>query len=343
MSFREELELAWRRVEATRIFGAGNIRLVETGVSSQIGSVLVGLDSRGRRHLCLPTTGSELGEKDTQSRGVIIEVVPLLEGSQPRPFVDVLCRDPKLNPLFAIVAADMLEAVKETPNAPFSTCQAILERWRQLLEKEHISLLSVEALGGLFAELLVLESLVSIHPDALSSWHGPESDVHDFVCGGVDIEVKSTRSPVANVVEVSDLTQLDSSGGVSLYLAFHRIHLAPGRGRSVPSIVYDLLELGVDRAELVRKLREYGYDQRDEGRYLDLTFDLLEERWHRIDDAFPRLGRVSFIAGHPPPEVKKIRYALDLAGVGGALGEAERRAVLNAAATLGGDRVVPEA
>lgn len=335
MSIREDLELAWKSVEGTKVSDP-KIRLLETTVSTVIGKVLVGLDARGRRHLCLPTTPDELGERDAASRGVLIDTVNLLEGETPKPFVDVQCRDAKLNPIFSVVAADILEAVRTAPAAPFKTCHSILDRWRQLLEKERPSLMSAEELGALFAELLVLEQLAAIDPAALSSWRGPERDLHDFVCGPIDIEVKSTRSAVASVIEVSDLRQLDSTPGVKLYLAFHRIHMAPGRGRSVPALVDDLRELGLDESELFRRLLEYGYDQRDSERYVDLTFELLEERWYVVDDAFPRLVPSAFLPGHPKPEVKKIRYAVDISGATGILTEGEKASVVAAAATMEG-------
>lgn len=332
MSVREELELSWKAVETAKVPAEDKIRLLETAVSTVIGKVLVGLDARGRRHLCLPTTAAEVGLKDRLSRGVVIETLELEAASGPRPFVDVLCRDAKLNPIFSIVAADMLEAVRTSPAQPFSTCHSVLERWRMLLEKERPALMSLEELSGLFAELLVLEALGAINPRVLSSWRGPDRDMHDFVCGPVDIEVKSTRSAASDIIEISDLHQLESAPGVNLYVAFHRVHLAPGRGRSVPSVIDDLVELGLDEPELFAKLGLYGYDPRDAEKYLDLPFELLEERWYPVDSKFPRLVPGSFITGKPPAEVKKVRYSLDLSGVKDRLDGAARDAVITRAA-----------
>jgi hypothetical protein len=336
VSTREQLELSWKTLEQRGKTGPGSIRLLETGVSTRNGKVLVGIDGRGQRHLCLATDKSELGQKDSQSRGVFIEVLELIQDEKPVPYVDVQCRDSSLHPIFAVMVSDMLDAVGQAGNAPFSTCRTVLERWRRLLLKERSSLLSREELGGLFAELLVLERLTSIRPDALRGWKGPARDLHDFVCGSVDLEVKSTQSASAYSIEISDLLQLEPPPSGSLYLGFHRIHLAPGRGRSVPAVVDDLLELGASQTELFEKLSQYGYDLRDSEAYVDQTFELLEERWFEVGSTFPRLGRSSFKDGLPPVQVRKIRYTLDLAGVTGILTSEEVASVMKTAANLGG-------
>ena len=336
MSLRERLENSWDAAAKADPAGKGLLTLQKTGVSTNFGMVLVGLDSEGRRHLCLPTSDAEIGSRDDHSRGVIIQAITLLENSVPRPFVDVLCKEASLNALFSIVASDMLDSVTKDPERPFIVCQETLNLWRQLLENERVTFMSKEEIGGLFTELLLLEKLATIRPTALISWQGPDRGLHDFVCGGMDIEVKSTRSPSSYNVEISDLNQLAIPKDVALYLVFNRIRSSPGRGRSLLDIIDIIIRLGVDRPEFFRKLQLYGYDQRDAEHYRQLTYELCEECWFKITPLFPRIVNESFCEGRPPKEVKKIHYTLDLAGIAEPLTETMRADVLERAATMGG-------
>ena len=48
-------------------------------------------------------------------------------------------------------------------------------------------------------------------------WRGPKKALHDFVCGAIDIEVKSSLRTTETIIEVNDLKQLDPpDGGLAL-------------------------------------------------------------------------------------------------------------------------------
>jgi len=302
----------WADVEGKGRPSPEKLLLVEAGKASGTCAVLVGIDGQGRRHLCVSAEKEKPGQADRYSRGVTIEIRELLHDGRPQPYVDVICLIPELNELFAIVTGEMLGALQLDCASPFRKCHDVLERWRALLEKERSDLLLREELAALLAELLVLERLTATEPRALQGWLGPEKALHDFVCGRIDIEVKCTLRTSGRIIEVNDLAQLAAPPDGDLYLGVIRLQYAPKRGRSVPDVIEVLLERGVDQALLFHRLALVGYDPDFATAYRATTFEVVEEFWYRIDDAFPRITAASFRAGLPPPAVTKVSYILNL-------------------------------
>jgi len=310
-----KISTMWRELEALGVPTQAKLRLQEA-LELRGASVLVGIDGAGHRHLCIPAPKEEEGLQDRQSRGVSIEVRGLLSPGEVQLYVDVECTLPSLNELFVVLVTEMLDVLVLDPERPFAACHGVLERWRELLEKPATPLLGREQLTGLMAELLVLEALVRHRSAAVVGWTGPEKAVHDFTCGTVDIEVKSTLRTTGRLVQVHDLSQLEPPKSGALYLAFFRLRSSPGRGRAVPEQVDTIADLCADRALLFRRLSAAGYHQDSRASYEKVTFEVAEELWYLVDDEFPRLHQgVSFMPGQPHPSITKISYLLDLDGV----------------------------
>ena len=316
MTSRPKVGQIWKEIEGDGVPPSARIRLRPAGTVGDGIQVLVGIDGLGHRHLCVPSPESDLGSQDRYSRGVTIEVRELHDGQGPRPYVDVECLMPALNELFAVVSEEMLDTLAVSPSKPFSVCHDVLERWRELLEKEKSPLLGREQLAALLAELLVLERLVRIRGTSVAGWVGPEKAVHDFMCGSVDLEVKSSLRTTGRIIEVHDLAQLDAPAGVALYVNFLRLRFAPQRGRSVPIVIDSILTNCADQRLLFDRLALAGYDPEQRAAYEASTFEVLEDLWYRIDDGFPRLTPRSFVDGGPPAAVTKVGYTLDLDATG---------------------------
>jgi hypothetical protein len=311
MSSPRKVALLWRELEDAGLPSAEKLRFKEAGTVGAL-PVLIGVDGLGHRHICVPAPDADRGKHDTHSRGVSIEVRELMAGKNRRQFVDVRCSLPGLNALFSIVADEMLGQLERDSAHPFNACHEVLERWRELLERQRGALLGREQLAALMAELLVLERLVQRHGRAIEGWVGPEKSVHDFICGNVDVEVKSSLRTAGRVIEVHDLAQLEAPAGGKLFLNFTKLRFAPGRGRSVPEIVDHIAETCSDKPQLFERLALAGYDPVDRTAYEQSTFEVVEDLWYLIDEGFPRLTRRSFVPDQPPPAVTKISYTLDL-------------------------------
>jgi hypothetical protein len=307
-----QLSEKWRQIEQSGALSAAAIRFLDTGTTFPTGPVLVGVDGLNQRHLCIPAPSGELGREDKRSRGVTIEVRPLLnpQGHEV-PFVDVHCRKPELNALFETVSMDILAASERKPDSPFITAHNILERWRELLEPVESGPLGPKQLSALLAELLLLERLGRKTTPPVKFWLGPERGPHDFVCGHVDFEVKSTLSTTRREVEVHSLAQLIESPETRLYLWWVRLRLSPGRGMTVPQTVDQLVARGVDAPTLMKKLKLAGYVQNDALGYRNIEFEVIESALYAIDNAFPRLTTASFVGG-VPLAVARIDYTINL-------------------------------
>lgn len=307
-----ELGALWRSIEDSGPLAPGSIRFLTTDLVLPTGAVLAGVDAQGHRHLCIPGRTEELGGKDEGSRGVTIEVRPLRDpAGRERAFVDVLCRRPDLSALFEVVAADILAEALKAPSSPFTVAHQVLDRWRELLEPDDEKCLGPSELAAILAELLLLEQLGQVGVPPLSTWRGPQKETHDFVCGGIDFEVKSTLTTTGRKVEIHGLSQLTPAPGAQLYLWWVRLRVSPGRGTSLPATVERLVSLGIERAQLLKRLKEVGYQQRDASRYASISFETIESDLYRVDDAFPRLTEASFTDGLPP-QVTRVDYTLTL-------------------------------
>jgi len=81
----------------------------------------------------------------------------------------------------------------------------------------------------------------------------------------------------------------------------------------VPDVIEVLLERGVDQALLFHRLALVGYDPDFATAYRATTFEVVEEFWYRIDDAFPaNHGGIVSRGTCPPPAVTKVSYILNL-------------------------------
>ncbi len=308
-----------RLAEAWAVLGAAaasetTIRVEPAGVAVPDGDVLAGLDVHGRRHLLVPVAASAAFREDRRSAGVQIRRTVLEDAGVDLEFVDVICLVPRLNDLFAEVAADMLETLLLDPGDPPSSCHEILERWRELLEKPDPRLLGPQQLAGLFGELLLVRELVERNPaNGIDAWMGPSRSQHDFARGGLAIEVKTTTVREGRVVEIHGAEQLEQPSGGELFLSFVRLDVEAG-GSSVPELIDSIFELGAERRTFLELLARGGYDASKAVEYEHPRFVIRERRLYEVKEDFPHITASSFHTGGVPPGVLRIRYDVDLTG-----------------------------
>ena len=231
-----------------------SVKLLSTGAATTEGDILIGVDSRGRRHLVVPAPEEASEQRDDSSRGILVEVRPYIYGNRERLYCDVSCRLTDLNDIFSEVADDMIsELLRESEDSPYTVCIRVLERWRQLIERVPSETLSLQKQAGLLSELLILRDLAEFSPAALRSWAGPEGGRHDFISSEADIEVKSSTQPNSLRAHVQSLDQLDQAESAALYLHFVSFRAPTGQGLTIPDLVAELKDLGINSADLYRE------------------------------------------------------------------------------------------
>jgi hypothetical protein len=170
----KDLSDIWRNVEGSGPLPKEQLRFLDIGEELNGHAVLAGLDALGHRHLCIPTTATDEGKANAESRGVSLGVRELLDPHKREVlFVDLECKKPELNPLFEAVAVDVLEACRKQPGSAFGAAAAALARWRDLLEPESDAILGIKELAALFAELTFLLKLANGSSPPLACWKGP--------------------------------------------------------------------------------------------------------------------------------------------------------------------------
>lgn len=292
-----------------------SIRVRDSDVTLDVGTVLHGLDTDGRLHLLVPLAGGESPLTDERSAGVQLRAVTLATGGGHVSYLDVSCQLPHLNPLFCEVADEMLEEMRRDPSRATHACQVVLDRWRELLERRRSRLLGPEQLLGLLAELLVLEKLARRDTGgALALWTGPQGHRFDFVSGNNGLEVKSSSSREGRTAEIHGDRQLEAIPGGELHLIYMRLEPRAEGGETVPGVISRLIASGVSRLQLLETLEGVGFYLSDRTAYERVGFAVLEELTYPVNEDFPRIIPSSFASGSTPPGVSHIRYRVDLSG-----------------------------
>lgn len=226
---------------------------------------------------------------------------------------------------YSLIASivDRLEQGDEVARA----IDRVLRTYRDLLSGR--PRLSTEQQLGLFGELEVFLHLVETlgERDAAQAWLGPDSEEHDFVLGGVDLEVKTTRSERREHV-IGALGQLTATPGRGLYLVSLQYTSAglAHSGETLPQRVARARDaLGETLTAFDDKLRSLGWNDRD-------AFDVYPDRYLRrsapraylVDDAFPAItdGDLSMLTRRPELIVS-VSYRVDVTTLDHALAPSE--------------------
>jgi hypothetical protein len=303
---------AWRVLQDTGVATRGEFRVYVSDDSSAQGPVLFALDNLGLRHLLIPIRAGVSVEPDEKSSGVRLSARELMDGGVASHFVDVACLKGHLAEVFGHLADEIVEELRGDPGRPATVGRRVLNRWRELLERERPGVLSEGALTGLFGELLILRDLVAQDPAAVRCWIGPSSTRFDFLRGASALEVKTTTSHDQLIVHIHGIEQLDPPAGGDLHLAVVGVERTNAGGHSIPSIISEIRLLGIDALELSSKLDTAGYSEHDAKHYDEIRFMVRFRRLFKVGDDFPRIVRRSFGSGDVPSGVSEVGYSINL-------------------------------
>src|SRR5262245_9612245 len=306
---------AWKDLRAGGRILSGEYRVCETGTVLSSGKVLFALDEKDRRHLLIPLAGDEKATEDRKSSGVQILLRELLENQERRRFASVVCHKPHLYEPFSVLTGEMLARLKaDRDSPPVHVCRRVLDRWRELLEKEASPLLGAETLTGLFSELWHLREVVRLNPDRVEIWLGPDGARHDLSTGSTALEVKATLKRHGRVFLIKGHDQLEPPEGGTLYLAAMKLEMVQSGGESIPELITSIRSLGVDYHLLLTKLARVGYDVEDSAAYNSVRFTVNEDRVYEVNQDFPRIVSASFAGDALPAGVVRLDYQIDLSG-----------------------------
>lgn len=270
--------------------------------------VLLGIDSLGQRHLLVPAA-TESVATDRASQGAVLAQRLLTHGKDDVVYADLYCTIPRLDLVFERLAMDVVLRLEKQPSQPVDTVRMALDDWRALLRSAGQGV-DRETVVGLIGELEVLRLLANHDaPAALNAWRGPTKSVHDFVCGGSELEVKTTVSVDGNFVAISNLDQLDPALVDRLHLAV--VHAREDdAGPTLDDRLDELIRLGVPRESLLTKTKDAGYVYESDPQ-INTRYTVRGVRVWRVDQRFPGL-RSSDLSVDRRRGVAKVQYELAL-------------------------------
>jgi len=281
-------------------------------VQLDAGHPLIGLDSDLNRHLLLPILPGTYVAADRKSSGLHLFGATWSENGKPIDVVDIVCLKPHLNDLFCEITYEILSALGTERERPDRAGRKVIARWREFLSQDAGNIPDDAAVVGLTGELLILTKLAQRSSDALRSWTGPEGGKHDFVGSHCSIEVKSTLRRQGIIIAVNGAEQLLSMTGKNLFLSVLQFEQVTSGGVNIAGLIDGLVELGVDRMEILRKTSLVGFGPDVIASLRDKQFNLLAAKHYVVDASFPRITPESFVGGQVPARITALAYSIDL-------------------------------
>ncbi|GAA1840594.1 hypothetical protein GCM10009772_17810 [Pseudonocardia alni subsp. carboxydivorans] len=300
------LEELWSTAAAQPVVSL--FRTAEAGVATSRGPVLVGVRDTGARHLLVPIDPRHTLQEDVDGRAVTLRRQELEDETSFRVYASLALVDDRLGDLFTALCAEALTRIDATPDRAVTALRKTLADWRSLLSGSRRTLTPAE-LAGLYGELTVLLALLIRDPGAVAFWTGPFRSRQDFHRADIALEVKSTTSVESRSIRIHGVGQLDGGDG-RLLLTWLR--LRTDRGRSVPDLVDEVLQVADDEAAFLSALRECGYQASEREVYARRVFEVVEQRTFDVGPGFPRVTTAGLVGDATLAGLANIDYDVDL-------------------------------
>jgi hypothetical protein len=308
---RDVVEDRWKALKASKAPSRTAMVTSPVPVETPQGSLLVGIDAEGRRHLLVPLGPRQSLEPDVTGRAVHLLVRPFEDSTHFRYYADLVLLDVSLAEVFTSLCEDVLVAVGRNPLRAVRALRQVLHAWRSLLAGAQ-GPLGPQVLTGLFGELSVLRTLLQKDSGVATSWHGPSGAAHDFHLGVNAIEVKVTTSPKGRMIQVHGTDQLEEPVGGTLMLVWFRLIPNTMSGLSVPGLIDQVIELADDALPIRRALADVGYREVDREIYSGIRYEIAEQVNYRISNGFPRIIQGSLTGDARLGGLSNLIYSVDL-------------------------------
>jgi len=316
LRLRELLEALWDRLDRQAVVANDSaLTTVELGVRTPHGALRLAVDREGMRHLLVPLGPGDRIDDDVRSSGVRLTTRTLSSDNEPPVrYADIACRRRDLTGTFTGLVADLAGLIGTEPRRAPSLVVRTLHAWRLLLGGNS-GKWTVPRLAGLFAELAVLERLLSVNARAARTWLGPLGCPQDFRSVHHSVEVKGTVSAEGRVVRIHGVDQLEAPSDGTLTLAWLRVMDSTGpEARSIPDMLAACRDKSDDLSALESRVAALNLPLGDDGPTNQLGFVVTEQCWYEVTGDFPRIVPQNFIDA-VPAGVHGLEYRIDLDSV----------------------------
>ena len=311
MSTRSAIE-AWRFLrERGQTGGTVEVPSILSGADADTGPVRFALGSAGEGRILLPIGTSEKVPAIPQTPTLqIIDEIYSFDDKSWR-FLDLTCLTAELDAVFGEVADEIVRRIADG-NSSLKACLSTLGEFRMLLMPRQ-SKVGKHEIIGLVGELLLLDRLLDMNPDACDLWRGPLAERHDFRGGKVAAEVKTSGRTANEVMKVTSIDQLLEPASGKLCVVRYTLEETAGGSCSIARLFASAASKSSDPLRLRDLLARMECPDPQAEDWNTVSFDLEEARSYRIDDNFPRIVPRSLADGGLPSGVDAISYSVDLA------------------------------
>ncbi len=279
------------------------------------------IDNEGTRKvfLSMPQNIDFKQDKRSASIQVLKSVNEFLK--EKKQYIEICCLNPdksefiynKFNTLISMI----FTTIKYDNLDNYTAVKKTIQEWRDFLRMAKKRFLKLDEIRGLIGELHFLNDLLNIDKSLFESWHGPESERHDFRRNDVSIEVKTSSSKNKKTAVIGSVEQLEMPDNSELYCQFYQLE-QDDKGFSIPALIdniknnHDISEIDIER-----KLNDLNYDFNDRKYYEEEKnkFRILNNNFFTVNDNFPRVISKSFKENKVPRSVTNLSYTIDLSGL----------------------------
>jgi hypothetical protein len=300
----------WAELRAARPNVEDALATREVVRDGQGTGILMGMDQQGDLHLLLPVAEGPRVAEPPDLTGLRVRRRITADGS----FLGLLASAPHER-VFSPFCRQVIDAVHIDGRDPWAAVATAIREWQSAFRPGRQAMTRA-AQVGLAGELLILQRILFpvLGPQAVFHWAGPDRERHDFVVGGVRLEVKATRGN-RHEHEISRLDQLWAAEGDRLFLASVQLEETQGGHLTLAVLIDEILEAIAADSSAVDDfmLKLFSLDWDDEMRRSGelMKFNPRDATLHEVDDAFPRL----LPDFRPPNGVIAVRYTISLANL----------------------------
>lgn len=271
------------------------------------------LDGAGCPRVLLPLAPREAAPRlDLGSSLKIGELAMMERGANTR-YVEVVCKEPALEQVFADVIQEILDRITTGVNTA-TACATTAEEFSRLFLRDSSLKIDKARIMGLVGELLCLNALLAVNPASWRTWVGGDGNRNDFRCSDHGVEVKTTAGGAMSA-SIASLQQLEVAPKGSLLFLLYRLDPTQNGSITIQTLVLQALDRCSNRLELRKRLAEIGCIDSSAAEWNDTSFEHVCTYGWFVNDCFPRVVAGVFAGGSVPLGVSRMTYEIDLSHV----------------------------
>ena len=306
------LEREWSEIRASgQGDGVLEVPSRATAVTTGYGQVRIAIGPQGEPRLLVPVGRPARGTTVAGSRNLLLVRSSFRSSGKLEHFIDITLGNPRLAQVFTELVEEILKRL-ESGEGPETAIHGTIQDFRNLLDRTPECEIPMTKLGGLIGELVILEKLTAMRPEALDGWTGPIGQRHDFRRRDIAIEVKTSLRSDATRVTIHGPEQMLPPSDGHLNLAHVRLEPVDGGLLSVAELHRAIIDYGADEFVLDERLAALGCRDPQAEEWNAVRFALEGIEIYAVTADFPSITTASFPGGILPAGIVTLTYEIDL-------------------------------